>query len=148
MPEPDLDRTVLVVAGVSLRAEQMDRTLAYRVADEIRQRLAVNVGWQPLVISDVLYLNAEPLTRCPIISIGGPGVNKLSAVLFEELPSVLTIDHTLIIQMELDQEPRRCCIWGGDHDRTVDAVDLFCKMNYLDTFLAGVTGRTVDPRDE
>ena len=140
MSDLDLDKTVLVATGVSVRAEQVDRPLAYRIAEAITDRLGTETVWQPLVISDVYYLNTDELHRCPVISVGGPGVNRLSAVLFREIPSVLTIDNILIIQMDARLKDRRCCLWGMNHDQTVEALDLFLKLGHLDRFLAGITG--------
>ena len=137
---PDaLDRTILVVVGASLRAEEMDRPLGYRLADEIKRRLGDGSDWSPLVISDVLYVNDKSLACCPVISLGGPGVNHLSSLLFRELPSVLSIDNVLILQMDVDLVDHRCCLWGMDHDQTVEALDLFIKRGHLDYFLNGVT---------
>ena len=132
---------ILVVAGVSLRAEEMDRPLAYRLADEIRERLGPDPAYSVLVVSDVLYLNDEALAACPIISIGGPGVNNLSAVLFRELSSVLVVDNVLIIQMDVKLADLRCCLWGVDHERTVEALEIFLKRGHLDHFLQGATAR-------
>jgi len=45
-----------------------------------------------LVCSDVWYLNNDPLRSRPTISIGGPGVNALSAYLADKLPSAFAIE--------------------------------------------------------
>lgn len=140
MSQLNIGRTIFVVTGVSLRAEQMDRPLAYGLADVIRQRIAPDSPWKPLVVSDVIYLNDDRVARCPTISLGGPGVNQLSQMLFGELPSVLAIDNSLIIQMDIELKDARCCLWGMDHEQTVQAIDLFRERGYLDTFLKGVTG--------
>ncbi len=140
MPETDLEHVILVVVGASLRAERMDRPLGYRLAEEISRRLGDGSVHRPLVITDVLYLNDECLQRCPTISIGGPGVNGLSAVLFRELPSALAIDNVLIIQMDVELDDHRCCVWGMDHEQTVQALDLFLDRGHLERFLEGVNG--------
>jgi hypothetical protein len=141
MDETNLDRTILLATGVTLRAEHKDRPLAYHLADEIRQRLSDDSTWRPLVISDVLYLNDKRLSSCPVISVGGPGLNQLSAMLFEELPAVLSIDNTLIIQMDLEFRDMRCCLWGMNHDQTVEALELFLKRGYLDLYLDHLSGK-------
>jgi hypothetical protein len=133
------EHQILIVTGASLRAERMDRPLAYRLAREIRKRLGRKSEWQVTVITDVLYLHDESLADCPLISIGGPGVNCLSSKLFRELPSVLAVDHALIIQMDVEMKDHRCCLWGMDHEQTVEALDHFCRLGHLDTFLAGFT---------
>jgi hypothetical protein len=141
MPESDLNQFILIVVGASLRGESADRPLAYRLAGEIEKRLGAESPWKPLVISDVLYINDKKLARLPAISVGGPGVNHLSALLFQELSSVLTIDNVLIIQMDLELADLRCCLWGMDHDQTVEALDMFLKRGYLDRFLEGVANK-------
>ena len=133
---------MLVATGVTLRAEDKDRPLAYHLADEIRQRVPDDSLWQPLVVSDVLYLNDKRLQQCPVISVGGPGLNQLSAMLFQELPSVLTIDNTLVIQLDLESKDLRCSLWGMDHEQTVEALELFLKRGYLDRYLGGLPGMT------
>jgi len=142
MDELNLGRTLLVATGIPLRAEHKDRPLAYHLVDEIRQRLGHDSLWIPLVVSDVLYLNDKRLQRCPVISFGGPGLNQLSAMLFNELPPVLTIDNVLIIQMDLEFKDLRCCVWGMNHEQTVEALDLFLKRGYLDRFLNALPGES------
>lgn len=133
-----LQHKILIVCGATLRAEEMDRRLAYRIADEVSARLQPPAEWQPLVISDILYLNDSHLSAGPLICIGGPGVNSLSGILYHELPSVLTIDNTLIIQMDPDGRDLRCCLWGMDHEQTVRALELFLERGHLDYFLEQV----------
>jgi hypothetical protein len=109
---------------------------------EIEKRLGAESPWKPLVITDVLYLNDKSLARQPVISVGGPGVNHLSALLFQELPSVITIDNVLIIQMDIELADLRCSLWGMDHEQTVEAVNLFLSRGYLDRFLEGVARKS------
>jgi hypothetical protein len=139
MSETDLGHLVFVVAGASLKGEAMDRPLAYRLAGEIARRLGPDTPWKPLVVSDILYINEEKLASQPTISVGGPGVNHLSGLLFRELSSVLTIDNVLVIQMDIELKDLRCCLWGMNHEQTVEALDLFLKRGYLDRFLEGIT---------
>jgi hypothetical protein len=139
MEQTDLEHVIFVVAGASLKGEAMDRPLAYRLAAEIDKKLGEDSPWKSLVISDVLYMNDERLAAQPTISVGGPGVNHLSALLFRELPSVLAIDNVLIIQMDIELNDLRCCLWGMNHEQTVEALDLLFKRGYLDRFLEGVT---------
>lgn len=139
MADNELEQLILIVTGASIRAEQMDRPLAYRTGRRIAKILGPESTWQSLVISDALYLNQARLQQLPVISIGGPGVNGLSALLYRQLPSVLTIDDALIIQMDATGEDPRCCLWGMDHDQTVQALNLFFKLQYLERFIRGIT---------
>ena len=146
MPDIDTDRLICIVVGVQLRAELGDRPLAYRIEQELRQRLEAALGkpaegepprLAPVVLSDVYYLNNDELQARPAISVGGPGMNALSAMLVDKLPTAVAIEKTLVVQMDLEMDDVRCAVWGMDHLDTVRAVDLFITK-YLDRFVEGV----------
>ncbi|MGB7160480.1 MAG: hypothetical protein WBD40_20610 [Tepidisphaeraceae bacterium] len=150
MPDIDPQRLIWIVTGVQLKAELGDRPLAYRVEREIRDRLATLLEkpdegepprLAPVVVSDVYYLNNEQAQRGPTISIGGPGMNALSASLVEQLPTPVAIENTLVVQMDLEMNDLRCAVWGMNHLDTVRAVDTFIAKGYLDTFVKGVVER-------
>lgn len=146
-PGVDLDRLILIVTGAHLRAEVGDRPLAYRLRERI-------VGWlderldadgddprrlsRVVVCSDVWYLNNDELRRCPAISIGGPGVNALSAYLGDKLPSAFVIDDVLVVQLDPGFDELLACVWGVNHAATVTAVDAFAER-YLGAFLEAAT---------
>jgi hypothetical protein len=147
MPEPDLDRLICIVAGVQLVAELGDRPLAYRIERLVRKQLTDHFGKHPknqppvlapVVLSDAYYLNNDSLQLRPVISIGGPGVNALTALLLDQIPTVVAIEQTLVIQMDLDMKDPRCAIWGMTHLDTLRAVKLFIAKGYLQTFVKGV----------
>lgn len=147
MAEYDLDRLVLVVTGSTLRAEDADRPLANRLAEEVRKRLPAESGWRCVVISDVYYINDEDLRDCPVISIGGPGVNHLAGVFLRELSAALAIDGVLLIQMDVALEDLRASIWGMDHEKTVEALNTFIGKGYLDRFVQGVLRQSGEEPD-
>src|SRR5512146_2351094 len=118
MEEIDLDNLVLIVTGSTLRAEDKDRPLANGLADEVRKRLPPDSAWRCLVISDLHYINNEELHECPLICLGGPGVNHLAGILFRELPPALAVDRVLLIQMDVEMKDLRTCLWGMDHETT------------------------------
>ncbi|HEV7299123.1 MAG TPA: hypothetical protein VGN72_07140 [Tepidisphaeraceae bacterium] len=146
MPDIDTDPLLWIVTGVSLTAELGDRPLAYRIEEEVRQRLrtrlpAVAPGQSPrlspVVVSDVFFLNNEELQSRPAISVGGPGVNMLSGTLVERLPTVLAVDNVLVVQMDPEFEHLQASVWGMTHVDTVRAIDLFVTK-YLDAYLDGI----------
>jgi hypothetical protein len=150
MPDVDVDRLIPIVTGVQLNAELGDRPLAYRIESAAREILARLVDrpapdepprFSPVVVSDVYYLNHDALQTRPTISVGGPGMNALSASLVNELPTVVAIENVLVVQMDLEWTDVRCAVWGMDHLDTVRAVELFLTKGYLETFLKGVTGK-------
>lgn len=147
MPDIDPDRLIWIVTGVQLKAELGDRPLAYRIERELRDRLAPLLNppdpgepprLSPVVVSDVYYLNNADAQQGPTISIGGPGMNALSASLVEQLPTPVAIENTLVVQMDLDMNDLRCAVWGMNHLDTVRAVDTFIAKGYLDAFVKGV----------
>ena len=150
MPSVDTDRLIWIVVGIQLNAELGDRPLAQRVEAEMRARLAARLGkpptgepprMTPVIITDVYYLNDADAQRRPAISIGGPGVNALSALLTDKLPTPVAIENTLVVQMDLDFKDERCAVWGMTHLDTVRAVELFLSKGYLELFLDGVLKR-------
>ncbi len=138
MPDDADKNKLLIVAGATLRAEELDRPLAYRLRDEIESRLGDGSRWSCLVISDIWYLNSEPLHARPAISIGGPGVNAVAQYWFNRLPNALEVENVLLIQMDTRASDLRCSIWGMDHETTVEALETFVQKGYLDRFLEGL----------
>ncbi len=137
-----LEKGLLIVTGSNLRAEQKDRPLAYQLKNTIEDLLKdVNLDGDVLVISDLWYLNAETLQHLPVISIGGPGVNALSAYFFKRLNNVLVVDDTLMIQMDVELEDLRASIWGYNNESTVEALDIFIQKNFLNRFLEAAVTR-------
>ena len=147
MAEIEIDRLIWIVTGVQLTAELGDRPLAYRVEQAIRGHLASLLdpppegeppALAPAVISDVYYLNHDAAQSRPTISIGGPGVNAVSAAWANDLPTIVAIEDALVVQMDLEMNDRRCAVWGMDHVDTVRAVELFINKGYLETFVTAL----------
>lgn len=116
-PEGEESNLILVVVGAQLRAELGDRPLAYHLCDRIRDWLrkhnnVMNVSLAPVVCSDIWYLNQQPLQRLPTISLGGPGVNALSAFYANTLSPALVHDNHMVIQLDPEYVDLRVCIWG------------------------------------
>ena len=126
---------LLIVTGSTLRAEEVDRPLAYYLQQQVDAHLEeTGADAHPLpsrVIADFRWLHDEDLQSVPTISIGGPGVNALAHKWLEDLPVSLAVDEQYYIQMdpELDDEPR-ASVWGMDNPTTQIAVSVF-----LDRFL-------------
>ena len=138
------DRLILIVTGAHLRAEACDRPLAYglrqRIADWLKAHALPDDPANPrvLVCTDVWYLNNDPLRSRPTVSIGGPGVNALSAYLGDKLPSAFAVEDVLLVQADPEfHDPIACC-WGRDQPSTAAAVDAFADR-YLDAFMEAAT---------
>src|SRR5271165_2690916 len=135
-------RLLLVVTGSTIRAEEMDRPLAYYLKQQIEERLGVSsqgadlmssqasCNYQVRVIADFRWIHDEFLQSLPTISLGGPGVNALSHRWLEEVPISLAFNERYFIQMDPDLNEPRVSIWGMDNPTTQIAVSIF-----LDRFL-------------
>ncbi len=144
IPDQNLnDHGLLIVTGSRLRAEQADRPLAYRLKSTIEELLR-HQGMEPevVVLNDLWYLAADALHAIPVISVGGPGVNAVSAYLYKKLPKVMVVDNQLLIQMDLHLADLRAAVWGINHETTVHALELFQHRGYLERFLSAVTARS------
>jgi len=132
-PDPSL---VLVVVGSGLRAEEEDRPIAYQLASRVREHLERLDAprARALVCSDIWYLNDESLSDTPVISIGGPGDNALTAYLGDKIPPALAIDGSLLVQADLSFDRLQACCWGSNAKGTQAATDAFARK-YLDPFL-------------
>src|SRR5688500_9652294 len=78
-----------------------------------------------VVCTDVWYLNDPDLRECPVLSVGGPGVNALSAALGGRIPSALVIDDVLVVQTDTDFEDLTACCWGMGTRETAAAAEIF-----------------------
>ena len=148
MPEIDVDKLLLIVVGAHLRAEAADRPLGYRLQQNMNDWLhqhaaAAPSTLAPLLCTDVWYLNHDALQTRPTVSIGGPGVNALSAYLYQKLPVVLAIEDKLVVQMDAELVELRAAVWGTDAAHSAAAVDLFCDK-YLSDYLRAVINQ-VEP---
>jgi len=141
---------VFLVVGAHLRAETGDRPLAYGLRDRIESWKSEHAELltEPIdavVVSDVWYLNHEDLQKRPTISIGGPGVNALSAFFAQQLPDDRDDQQQVVIQIDPDFTDLRVCIWGTDHALTVQGIELFAQQ-YLDGFLRAAATQ-VEPEE-
>lgn len=138
MAPPRRARLLLIVTGSTLRAEEVDRPLAYYLGQRIEQYMAEHPsGPGPLavrVIADFRWIHDEPLQDYPTISVGGPGVNALAHRWLEEVPVSLAVDECYYLQMDPDLEEPRASIWGMDNTTTQIAVSVFVER-FLGRFL-------------
>jgi hypothetical protein len=133
-------RCLLIVTGSTLRAEEMDRPLAYYLKQRIEEELkkiqdqpkhASDLSdYQVRVVADFRWIHDESLQNLPTISLGGPGVNALAQRWLEEVPISLAYNDRYFIQMDPDLGEARASIWGMDNATTQIAVSVF-----LDRFL-------------
>jgi hypothetical protein len=143
-------RLLLIVTGSTLRAEQLDRPLAYYLRQQVEEHLAVgglaDEAFDVRVVADFRWLNDEILQRLPTISVGGPGVNALAHRWLEELPLSLAVDEQFFVQMDPDLDELRASIWGMDNATTQIAVSVFIQR-FLPRFLERCAAEPPEPID-
>jgi len=134
MPEHQdrLDASALIVTGAHLLAEVHDRPWAYWLAERLRAALG-----EVVVCSDLWYLNRDELRGLPVVSIGAPGVNALSAYFASRLPSVLAVEGVMVVQMATELDAPQACCWGRDEEATGAAVQAFAER-HLEAFVDAV----------
>lgn len=136
----DIRATVLIVVGHGILPEEEDRPTAYELKRLIVDRTQGAQDRSAVVLTDIWALNQEMAEFFPTIAVGGPGVNALTAQIYEELPVAFTRDQELFIQMNEDGG-KRAAVWGMDHPKTREAVEIFVRDGFLDRFLDLVWGR-------
>ena len=133
------ERMLLIVTGSTLRAEEVDRPLAYYLKQQVEARLeeeseTAELPFPVRVIADFRWLHEDPLQRLPTISLGGPGVNALAQRWLEDLPVSLAVDEQYYIQMDPELEEPHASIWGMDNPTTQIAASAFV-LKFLPKFL-------------
>ena len=142
-------KMLLIVTGSTLRAEDVDRPLAYYLKQRI-DRWSGEEGkpsrgaFRVRVVADFRWIHDEPLQTLPTISLGGPGVNALAHRWLEEVPVSLAVDEQYYIQMDPDLDEPRASIWGMDNPSTQVAVSAFVRR-FLPRFLERCAAEPVDP---
>ena len=147
MADDSPPRLLLIVTGSTLRAEELDRPLAYYLQQQVdRASNRLDLPFRSRVVADFRWLNEEDLQAAPTISIGGPGVNELARIWFQEVPFSLAVDEQYCIQMDPDLAEPRASIWGMDNASTQIAVSVFIER-FLPRFLDRCATGTPNPAD-
>src|SRR5262249_4669402 len=93
-----------------------------------------HVDCPAVVISDRYYLSHPDLHELPLISVGGPGVNRLAQKLLKKLPSAFAVEGGFYIQIDPEKDEPRASVWGLDNPQTQVAIMTFAER-YLPKFV-------------
>ena len=141
---------MLIVTGSTLRAEEVDRPLAYYLKQRVEEYQAQNEpeggAMDVRVVADFRWIHDEPLQSLPTISIGGPGVNALAHRWLEEVPLSLAVDERYYLQMDPDLDEPRVSLWGMDNATTQIAVAVFLDR-FFPRFLDHCASTPLNPTD-
>jgi hypothetical protein len=145
----DTDETVLIVTGTEIPAEMNDRPLAYGLKAEIDRRGEGKPFRGAVVVSDAWYAQNRIFHLCPVVAVGGPGVNALAASLANDLPMIFRQGDRVFVQGSWDGEQKQVSLWGVDRTATAQAVEAFVRDGHCDAFLTAAwksAGREHVPR--
>lgn len=128
-------RLVLVVVGARLEAEVEDRPIAHDVARRMGDLFDAAVAGPPgtvLVtpVTDLWYMHQESLRSLPVVSIGPPEHNALTAWLADKLPSVAAAEGQWVVQM---RDGAAAC-WGTRRAGTARAARILLD-DWADDFV-------------
>src|SRR5947209_48382 len=144
MADESRARLLLIVTGSTIRAEEVDRPLAYYLKQQVETALETldpEPAFTVRVVADFRWLHDEPLQRLPTISLGGPGVNALAHKWLGDVPVSLAVDEQYYIQMDPDLDEPRVSVWGMNNTSTQLAVSVFVQR-FLPRFLEHCTALT------
>ena len=138
----DVDDLLLLVVGAHLRAEIADRPVAERLRSQILAWIAATdceFPLQPIVCTDMWYLNDADLLARPSIIIGEPSVNAAAAYFANRLPTAFVVDEQFEVQLDVEFIDLHACLWGVGHEATQASVEAF-SLRYLEAFLRAAHG--------
>jgi hypothetical protein len=147
---PRGEQLILVVVGSSIAAELSDRPAAHRLRDALARDVQAgqppgSCSLQPVVCTDLWYLNDPGLHEQPVIAIGEPARNAATAMLCARLPTAMVIEGSFRIHLdpEFVEERPAAAVWGATSTATSAAIDAFVER-YLPAFLTAAQLRTPD----
>ena len=137
--------TIILVVGIEITAELLDRPVAEVLRDEIDRRGGHNSPYRrAIVLTDQGWeVEAQTIARNAVISVGGPPVNKLSRQIDKEPRQ----DATRFLVSDQrgcygrfqknDAGLPQVGLWGENANKTREAVELYMKAERggLDEFL-------------
>jgi len=134
----DTDRLLPIVIGAHLAAEREHRPIGYRLCEMIERR-NVDDGLEPIVCSDIWYMNQRDLMQRPTIAIGGPGVNAATAWIANRVPTAFVLEGMFQVAHDVGLSRMQAAAWGRDLPATEAAVACFIDR-YLERFLRRAAG--------
>jgi hypothetical protein len=132
---PDYRDSILITIGHKVLPQLNDGAAAAKLRQEINRRGGEHELRVAGIVTDTALGGEERYLKCPVITIGGPRINAITAALAKELPHDAVSTETRHIQHEIDHGDRRVALWGDGAAETAQAVELFIASGLLDRFL-------------
>jgi hypothetical protein len=127
-------QTIIIVTGIGLEVELLDRPVAERLRDEIDKRGDITRGQRAIVVTDALWFNDTNLHTQPVIAVGGPSPNALTHMLAHEGDTWQTPEG--FEGSFIEGPPPKVTLWGQESAHVRDHVEAWIKNpNGLSYFL-------------
>ena len=127
-------QTIILVTGVKLAIELLDRPVAERLRDEIDKLGDISLCRRALIVSDALWFNDATLHTQPVIAIGGPSSNALTRLLADQGDTWHT--EKGFQGSFIEGPPPQVALWGRESAQVRDHVETWIKIhNGLSYFL-------------
>jgi hypothetical protein len=127
-------QTIIIVTGIGLEVELLDRPVAERLRDEIDKRGDITRGQRAIVVTDALWFNDTNLHTQPVIAVGGPSPNALTHMLAHEGDKWQTPEG--FEGSFIEGPPPQVSLWGQESAHVHDHVEAWIKNpNGLSYFL-------------
>lgn len=133
---PDRRASVLVVVGHRIRPQLSDAGPAVELRDAINRRGDPKRLRQAFIVTDAGLLEEPKYMECPLISVGGPDSNKVTASITDELPDDDASTEDVRIQHGVSETRAQAALWGAATKGTAEAVRRFIESGRLDEFTA------------
>ncbi len=128
---PDRRESVIVVIGASVSAQIRDRIAAERIREEINKRGCDHPHRWAAIVTDTAVLEERLYLECPVIAVGAPEANKVTARFLKALPAAAEVpEKQASVYHNVCEGERRMALWGPD------AAEALLSSGVLDRFLS------------
>jgi len=133
--QPDRKDSVLIVIGDHASALFNDGFHAQRIRHKINGTGKPDPFRWAAIVTDAALLRDERYLECPLISIGGPASNRITARLHEQVPRADVSRENIQVHHNIESGDRRMILWGPLASDTGEAVEYALVSDLLDRFL-------------
>jgi hypothetical protein len=132
---PDYRKSICVVVSYQALPQIYDGMAAAKLREEINRRGRPDDFEFAYIVTDTGLIQDKIFMQCPLIAVGGPEVNKITAEFMNELPQDSLSTESIKIQHGIDKCIKKVALWGEVAEETTSAVDIFISSGLLDRFL-------------
>jgi hypothetical protein len=135
----------LIVIGYKIMPQINDGVAAALLQNKINEKGRNNELRFASIVTDRGLLENSKFMRCPLISLGGPNGNEITARLANELLMDPSSSEYIHIQHNIEKKIPQVLLWGSGNLETERAVDIFISSGLLEKFLNMVWGEQSPP---